>query len=156
MPAALHHHATVTWTRQDPEFSSGRYSRAHTWTFDGGLTLPASPSPQVVRPPWSDPAAIDPEEALVAAIASCHLLTFLYLAAGAGFTCDAYQDAAEGTMTRNEAGVWWVSAVVLRPQITWSGPSRPTPEQVAALHEQAHEQCFIAASVRTAVRVEAI
>lgn len=146
------HHATIDWQRRDPDFLKGRYSREHTWTFDGGLTLPASPSPSVVPAPWSNPANVDPEEAFVAAVASCHMLTFLWLAARAGFTIDRYRDAAVGLMTRNERGVPWVSRVTLRPEIAWAG-ARPDAAAEADLHHHAHEQCFIANSIRSEVVV---
>ncbi len=115
------HEATVRW-RFDGEpraFRQGQYSRAHTWTFDGGLCLPASPSPAVVKPPHSDPSAVDPEEAFVASVSSCHMLTFLYLAHRRGFEVRGYEDRALGTMTKNERGVPWVSRVVLRPHVTY-------------------------------------
>jgi organic hydroperoxide reductase OsmC/OhrA/pimeloyl-ACP methyl ester carboxylesterase len=135
------------------DFLKGAYSRAHTWTFDGGVTVPASASPAVVRAPWSDPAAVDPEEALVASISSCHLLTFLWVASKAGFTVQSYEDQAVGVMTKNEQGRYWVSSVVLRPRIVYAG-TPPSPERAADLHHRAHEDCFIANSVKTEIRVE--
>jgi organic hydroperoxide reductase OsmC/OhrA len=113
----------------------------------------ASPSPSVVPAPWSDASAVDPEEAFVAAIASCHMLTFLFLASRAGVVVRSYEDEAVGTMTKNEHGVPWVSSVVLRPRITYE--REPTAEQLADLHHRAHEQCFIASSVKTAITVAA-
>src|ERR1700742_3182728 len=107
------HKATVSWKFAQGDFRKGKYSREHTWTFDGGLTVPASPSPSVVPTPWSNPANVDPEEAFVASISSCHMLTFLYLAGKAGFQVDSYEDESVGTMTRNEHGVPWVSSVTL-------------------------------------------
>lgn len=148
------HKATITWTRTGPDFLKGRYSREHTWQFDGGLTVPASPSPSVVPTPWSNPAHVDPEEAFVASISSCHMLTFLFLASRQGFQVDRYQDDAVGVMTKNERGVPWVSAVTLHPRITYGGDRLPTPEDEARLHHLAHEQCFIANSIRTAVTVQ--
>lgn len=147
------HKATITWTRGQDEFRTGRYSRAHTWTFDGGLSVPASASPSVVRPPWSDPANIDPEEAFVAALSSCHMLTFLHRARLAGFEVESYVDDAVGTMTPNDRGVPWVSQVVLSPVIVYGGDKRPSAEEEAKLHHEAHEQCFISQSVRTEVVV---
>lgn len=154
-PGMSEHTATIDWTRTDPNFLEGRYSREHTWHFDGGLTVSASPSPSVVRPPLSNPACVDPEEAFVAAVSSCHMLTFLHLASRAGFQIDRYRDEAVGVMTRNELGVPWVSAITLHPQIKWSGDRLPSPPDEALLHHQAHEQCFIANSVKTKVTVEA-
>jgi len=132
----------------------GKYSREHLWMFDGGVTVSASPAPSVVPAPYSNPAHVDPEEAFVAAIASCHMLTYLYLACQAGFRVDSYHDEAVGVMTRNERGVPWVSLVTLFPQIGYSGAQRPAPEDEARLHHLAHEQCFIANSVRTRITVK--
>ena len=147
------HKATVSWTRTSPDFLRGRYSREHTWTFDGGITVPASPSPSVVPLPYSNPANVDPEEAFVAAIASCHMLTFLHVASKQGFQVDAYSDEAVGVLTKNEKGVPWVSLVTLHPQITYSGNKLPLPADQAQLHHLAHEQCFIANSIKTEVKV---
>ena len=147
------HLATIRWSASGGDYAKGKYSRAHTWTFDGGATVPASSSPSVVPPPGSDPAAVDPEEAFVASVASCHMLTFLYLAQRAGFEAASYEDAAVGTMAKNDRGVPWVASVVLSPKIAWRGAKLPTPADTARLHEGAHEQCFIANSVRTEIRV---
>lgn len=147
------HSATIAWNRPSPDFLKGRYSREHTWTFDGGLTVPASPSPSVVPAPFSNPAHVDPEEAFVASIASCHMLTFLHLASRQGFQVDSYRDQAVGEMAKNEHGVPWVSAVTLRPQIAYGGTKVPTPAEEESLHHRAHEQCFIANSVKTEIRV---
>jgi organic hydroperoxide reductase OsmC/OhrA len=148
------HTATISWKRTGPDFLKGNYSREHTWAFDGGLVIPASPSPSVVREPYSNPANVDPEEAFVAAISSCHMLSFLYVASRHGFQVDSYQDDAKGLMAKNAKGVPWVSSVVLHPRIEYSGDRTPTPSQVKELHHQAHEECFIANSVRTEVTVE--
>src|ERR1051326_4236054 len=99
------HKATIRWQRSGPDFLKGQYSREHTWAFDGGVTVAASPSPSVVLAPWSNPACVDPEEAFVAAIASCHMLTFLWLASKQGFQVDRYDDEAVGMMTKNDSGV---------------------------------------------------
>ena len=147
------HLATVRWNRNDDDFLGGRYSRAHTWTFDGGLTVHASPSPAVIPEPYSNPAHVDPEEALVASIASCHMLTFLHLASKQGFQIDSYDDAAVGKMTRNDNGVFWISEVTLRPTISYSGDKRPDADAERHLHHSAHEQCFIANSVKTKITV---
>lgn len=116
--------------------------------------MPASPAPTSVPPPYSNPANVDPEEAYVAAIASCHMLTFLYVACREGFVVEQYDDDAIGVMTRNERGALWVSSVRLRPRIVYGGDRLPTPEEVAHLHHMAHEECFIANSIRTEVAVE--
>jgi organic hydroperoxide reductase OsmC/OhrA len=145
--------ATIKWQRTSPDFLKGRYSREHTWTFDGGVTVPASPSPHVVPAPWSNPACVDPEEAFVAAISSCHMLTFLYLASRQGFQIDSYEDEAVGVMANNEKGVPWVSLVTLNPKIVFSGDKMPAPADQKQLHHLAHQQCYIANSVKTEIAV---
>jgi organic hydroperoxide reductase OsmC/OhrA len=147
--------ATIRWTR-DPstDFSRGQYSRAHSWEFDGGVTVPASPSPHVVPQPWSDTSAVDPEEAFVASLASCHMLFFVDLARRAGFVVDNYVDEAEGVLEKREDGKMWMSRVTMRPQVTFSGDKRPSEADIAHLHHRAHDQCFIANSVTTEVAVE--
>ena len=147
------HKATVRWRTTGDAFTTGRYSREHTWSFDGGITVPASASPAAVREPFANPACVDPEEAFVAAIASCHMLTFLWLASRERFEVQGYEDDAVGEMTPNERGMLWVSHVVLRPRIEY-GASRPSPDAEARLHHAAHEQCFIASSVKTQITVE--
>ena len=149
------YHASIHWERGAAVFTDNRYSRGHTWGFDAGLTVPASSSPHVVRVPYSVEAAVDPEEALVAAIASCHMLWFLSLAAGAGYCVDDYRDAAVGVMGKNAAGKIALLSVKLRPQIAFSGAKRPSAAQIDQLHHRAHEECFIANSVTTAITVEA-
>ena len=146
--------ATIRWERGAQSFTDQRYSRAHAWRFDGGAEVRGSSSPLSVRVPLSDPAAVDPEEAFVASISSCHMLFFLSYAASEGFVVDTYEDAAEGVMEKDARGKTSVTVVTLRPRIAWSGDRLPTPEQVAALHHHSHEECFIANSVRTEVRVE--
>jgi organic hydroperoxide reductase OsmC/OhrA len=148
--------ARIHWQRGDAAFTDNRYSRGHTWQFDGGVQVPASSSPHVVRVPFSVEAAVDPEEALVAALSSCHMLTFLYLAARGGWRVDAYTDDAVGVMGRNAAGRQAIVSVTLRPRVSYSGESQPTPEDIAQLHHHAHEECFIANSVTTEVRVEPV
>jgi organic hydroperoxide reductase OsmC/OhrA len=148
--------ATIQWRDNGPEFVKGKYSREHVWKFDGGLTIPASSSPSVVRPPYSNPANVDPEEAFVASIASCHMMTFLYVAQLGGFHVTAYEDQAVGVMARNEKGAMWVSKVTLNPQITYGGDKTPSPEELSNLHHKAHEQCFIANSVKTEVIVSGV
>ena len=147
------HKATIRWQNTSPDFLKGKYSREHTWTFDGGFSMPASPSPSVVPVPYSNPAHVDPEEAFVASISSCHMLTFVYLAGRQGFQVDSYDDAAVGVMTKNEKGVPWMSRVTLNPKIVYSGEKKPTPADEEHLHHLAHEQCYIANSVKTEVVV---
>ena len=149
------HKATIQWTCTGPDFLKGKFSREHTWTFDGGTTVPASAAPSVVPAPYSSTAAVDPEEAFVASLSSCHMLTFVWLASRAGFAVDSYRDEAVGTMSKNERGVPWVSLVTLRPEIVWSGEKRPEAADLDKLHHQAHEMCFIANSVKTEIKVEA-
>jgi organic hydroperoxide reductase OsmC/OhrA len=147
--------ATVRWRRKPEErFTDGRYSRAHQWAFDGGATVPASASPHVVRPPFSDPAGVDPEEALLAALSSCHMLFFLDFAKQAGFVVDSYEDAAEGTMSEGVDGRVAMTVVTLKPQIAFAGEKRPGPADVDAIHHKSHEACYIANSVKSEVRVE--
>lgn len=148
------HTATIRWVQTDGDFLKGRYSREHTWTFDGGLTVPASPSPSAVPKPYSNEASVDPEEAFVASLASCHMLTFLFVAMKAGFQVMSYEDEAVGVMAKNERGIPWVSSVVLTPRITYGGEKRPSPEDESRLHHAAHDQCFIANSVKTEVSVQ--
>ena len=147
------HKATIRWKSDGGDFVHGKYSREHTWSFDGGATIQASPSPSVVRPPYSNPAAVDPEEAFVAAISSCHMLTFLYLASQRGYDVGAYDDDAIGEMAKNEAGVPWVSTVVLSPRIEYRGGRVPTASETHQLHEDAHHACFISNSVKTKISV---
>lgn len=147
------HKAIVSWKRRNPDFLNGKYSREHTWTFDGGVTVPASPSPSVVPVPYSNPANVDPEEAFVAAVSSCHMLTYLFLASQRGFQVDSYHDEAVGVMTENEQGVPWVSAIALHPKIAYSGHKLPSVEDEELLHHMAHEKCYIANSIKTEVAV---
>ena len=148
------HKAELLWLRDDQTFLDHRYSRRHLLRFDGGLEIAASSSPHVVRPPLSDPAAVDPEEAFVAALASCHMLWFLDIAARRKFRVDRYSDAAVGVMDRNGDGKLAMTLVTLHPQVAFSGEHRPTREQVEAMHHAAHDECFIANSVKTEVRCE--
>ncbi len=146
--------ATIRWTREaEPEdFARGRYSRAHKWEFDG-LIVPASPSPHIVPSPWNDPNGIDPEEAFVASLASCHMLFFVDFARRAGLVIDNYVDEAEGTLEKRDDGRMWMSKVVLRPKIDW-GSDKPDEATIAELHHKAHDACFISNSVTTKVVVE--
>ena len=146
--------ATIEWTRRDSVFTDNKYSRAHAWRFDGGQTVSASSSPQVVRPPLSDPAGVDPEEALVASVASCHMLWFLSLAAKAGLTIERYVDEPTGQVGKNAHGKEWIERVVLAPRIEFRGARAPQDAEVLALHRAAHEECCIANSMRGEVLVE--
>jgi len=148
------HKATIRWVRSGDEFLKGRFSRAHTWAFDGGATVSASSSPSAVPVPFSVPANVDPEEAFVASVSSCHMLTYLWAAYRAGFVVDSYDDEAVGVMTKNEKGIIWVSTIVLHPKISYSGDKIPTEQDIARFHHLAHENCFIANSVKTDIRVE--
>jgi organic hydroperoxide reductase OsmC/OhrA len=149
------YHAHVAWKRGDARFTDNRYSRAHEWRFDEGIVVAASSSPHVVPLPLSAAAAVDPEEAFVASLSSCHMLTFLWLAAKRGFCIDSYDDAASGFMEKNAAGKSAITRVTLRPRVRFCGVKLPTPTELEALHHAAHEECFIANSVKTEVRVEA-
>ena len=147
------HVATVDWSRDDQPFVDNRYSRAHDWTFDGGAVVRGSSAPSSVATPMSDPAAVDPEEAFVAALSSCHMLFFLAFAAKAGFVVDHYRDEAVGVLARDDRGKTSMTVVTLRPAASFSGVG-PEAGALAALHHKAHEACYIAQSVRTEVRVE--
>ncbi len=145
--------ARILWERGDAVFTDGRYHRGHRWIFDGA-EVQASSSPAVVPLPHSREDAVDPEEAFVAALSSCHMLFFLAFAAKAGLVVDSYDDRASGAMERNARGKLFVSRVTLRPAVAFSGGAPPSPEAVEALHHRAHEECFIASSVLTEVIVE--
>ncbi len=151
-----HYVATIDWslTAEPEDFLKGRYSRAHSIAFDGGVTIPGSPAPSVVPVPWSDPAAVDPEEMLVAALSNCHMLTFLHKAREAGFVVASYRDEAQGAMRKTAEGRIAVTKVTLRPLIEFSGAA-PDAAALEALHHAAHEDCFIANSVKTEVVVAA-
>jgi len=146
--------ATVVWSRQSTEsFTDNKYSRAHLWSFDGGVTVPASSAPSSVPLPLSKPDAVDPEEAFVASLSSCHMLFFLYFAARGGFVVERYEDAAVGEAGKTEKGKLWVARVTLNPKVTWGGTKIPTAEEQASLHHRAHEDCYIANSVKSEVLV---
>jgi organic hydroperoxide reductase OsmC/OhrA len=147
------HKATVRWSHAQGEFLKGTFSRAHSWSFDGGVTVPASAAPSAVKPPLSNPANVDPEEAYVASIASCHMLTFLWAAYRKGIEVSSYEDEAVGILTKNEQGRLWISAVTLRPRIVFAG-TPPPADVVEQLHHAAHEGCYIANSVKTSITVE--
>ena len=147
--------ATIRWSRTgDGDFTRGQYSRAHTWEFDGGLTVPASPSPHIIPAPWNDPNGVDPEEAFVASLSSCHMLFFVDFARRAGFVVDSYIDEAEGVLEKRADGKMWMSRVTLRPRVAFSRDKRPSDVDIADLHHRAHEACFVANSVITEVIVQ--
>ena len=148
------HETTVVWDRDGASFSDNRYSRGHRWLFDGGVEVPASSSPKVVPIPLSVAAAVDPEEAFVVSLSSCHMLWFLSIAAKRGFVVDSYRDRAVGQMTKDSSGRPAMTRVTLRPEVRFGGARQPSAEEVAAMHEESHEQCFIARSVKTDVRCE--
>ena len=146
--------AIVTWKRNDAKFTDNRYSRGHEWTFDGGVTVPASSSPAVVPPPLSVKEAVDPEEALVAATSSCHMLWLLYFAARGGYVIDSYSDAASGVIGKDPDGKEFITRITLRPKIEFSGAKVPSAEELRALHHSAHKECYIANSLKSEVVVE--
>jgi organic hydroperoxide reductase OsmC/OhrA len=146
--------ATVSWARGDQAYTDGKYSRAHTWRFDGGIEVPASSSPHVVKLPMSNEAAVDPEEAFIASLSSCHMLFFLDFARRAGFRIDSYVDEAQGVLGKDAQGRMAMTLVTLHPRAAFSGDKQPSREDIDALHHKSHEACFIANSVRTEVRVE--
>lgn len=148
------HRARIAW-RADGEFASGRYSRRHEWGFDGGAVVTASSSPDVVPAPMSDPAGVDPEEALVASVSSCHMLWFLSLAQAAGLDIASYADEAEGVMGRVAPGRMALTRITLRPAIAFAG-QQPDAEELDRLHREAHERCFIANCLKTEVVVAPI
>jgi organic hydroperoxide reductase OsmC/OhrA len=147
---------TVAWQRNGAVFTDNRYGRSHVWRFDGGAEVPASSSPHVVPLPCSDPAGVDPEEAFVAALSSCHMLWFLSIAAGRGFVVESYLDEAAGVMGRNAEGKVAVTRVTLRPRAVFTGPRIPGEKDIRDMHHEAHEECFLASSVKTEVRCEPV
>ena len=147
------HTASLTWERGDEPFSDGKYSRAHTISFDGGVSFVGSSSPHVVRAPMSREDAVDPEEMLVASLAACHMLFFLDFARRAGYVIDAYLDKAEGVMGKDDRGRMAVTQVRLNPHVLWAGEKQPTPEELRELHHKSHEACFIANSFRGDVAI---
>lgn len=149
------YNATILWTRGRDPFAGQQYSRGHRWEFDEGVTVPASASPHVVRAPWAVTAAVDPEEALVASLSSCHMLFFLSGASREGFIVERYEDPAVGEMDKDPSGRVAITRVNIRPRVTFSGKA-PTAEEFAALHAGAHKQCFIANSVRSEVVIEPV
>ncbi len=148
--------AAVIWRRDGAAFIDNRYSRGHRWLFDGGVEVPASSSPHVVPPPMSVAEAVDPEEAFVASLSSCHMLWFLAIAAKRGYTVDSYRDQAVGTMARDATGGLAMTRVTLRPEVRFGGQGPPTKADSIAMHHEAHEQCYIARSVKTDVKCEPV
>lgn len=143
----------ILWERGDQIFIDSRYSRKHVLMFDGGIQVAGSSSPLIVPEPYSDSHAIDPEEAFVSAISSCHMLWFLSIAAIAGYVVDRYLDNATGFMTKNERKKFWVSTVRLQPEVIFSGEQLPSTDEILRMHNEAHEECFIANSVKTDIQV---
>lgn len=147
--------ATIRWQRNKQNFTDNKYSRKHRWQFDGGLEVPASASPSEVAPPQSDPTAIDPEEAFVAAVSSCHMLWFLSIAAKQGYIIEEYQDHAEGFMTKNENGFKAITKIILYPKVIFGQHKALNQQKFDKLHKQAHNMCFIAHSVTTKITIKA-
>ena len=146
--------ASIFWKKKETEtFTDNKYSRGHTWVFDGGVELPASASPQVVPLPMSIESAVDPEEAFVAAISSCHMLFFLSIAASSNYMIETYDDQAEGIMSKNEQGQMVMGDIILKPKIVFSGTNIPTTEQIAELHNSAHHKCYLANSIKSTIKI---
>ena len=151
------HEARVTWARGATEkFTDIRFSRVHEWAFDGGITLRASASPSVVPSPLSAADAVDPEEALVASTSSCHMLYFLFFAAKRGFVVERYDDQAFGVLEKNQSGKMFMSRITLRPHVTFSGEKVPSADEMSSLHHAAHDECFIANSLKSEIAVEPV
>lgn len=151
--AGHYYTAQVEWAC-DGDYAANTYSRGHIWRFDGGLEIPASASPTVVPLPYAIEAAVDPEEAFVAAISSCHMMSFLDLARRANFVVSSYRDNAQGELSRVARGKMAITKVVLKPSITLVAAEEPDPTWLTDLHEKAHEVCFIANSVNCEIVVE--
>ncbi|SFV00556.1 Organic hydroperoxide reductase OsmC/OhrA [Polaromonas sp. YR568] len=151
-----HYSAETLWERKDANFLDNRYSRRHLLRFDGGLEVPGSSSPSVVPLPMSDASALDPEEAFVSSLSSCHMLWFLTMAVKRKFCVDRYFDAATGVMEKNAEGKVAMTVVTLHPEVTFSGEKLPTRAELDKMHHDAHEACFIASSVKTDVRCEPV
>lgn len=150
------YHAQINWKCNTDSFIDNKYSRAHSWTFDGGLTVPASSSPSIVPEPWSDASNLDPEEAFVAALSSCHMLWFLSLAQNRGFAVSSYTDGAIGTMNKNAQGKLAITEVELNPKVEFDKVHEPTKAELNELHETAHDNCFIANSVISAITINPV
>ena len=151
------HEARVSWGRgANEKFSDIRFSRVHQWAFDGGVTVRASASPSVVPAPMSAADAVDPEEALVASTSSCHMLYFLFFAAKRGFVVERYEDQASGVLEKNQSGKMFMSRITLRPHVAFSGDKVPSADELSSLHHAAHDECFIANSLKTEIVVEPV
>jgi organic hydroperoxide reductase OsmC/OhrA len=149
--------AKIRWARAaDENYIDSQYSRGHEWHFDGGVTVPASASPHVVPLPYSVEANVDPEEAFVASLSSCHMLFFLEIAAKNKYVIDEYIDDAVGVMAQGTDGNLWMTKVTLKPRISFSGDRIPNLVKLGKMHHQSHQQCFIANSVKTEVVTEII
>lgn len=148
------HRAFVDWSREGAAFRGQRYSRVHRWRFDGGSELRGSASPHVVKEPYSDPSAVDPEEGFLAALSSCHMLWFLSVAADRGYVVDRYADEPTGAMTEVGGGRKALTHVVLRPQVEFSPETPCSGRELDALHHDAHHQCFLASALRYPLRIE--
>jgi organic hydroperoxide reductase OsmC/OhrA len=150
------HKSVIIWSREGAAFIDNRYSRSHRWLFDGGVEVPASSSPQVVPLPLSVAAAVDPEEAFVVSLSSCHMLWFLSIAAQRGYLVENYRDEAVGLMAKDVSGKQAMTRVTLHPEAHFGGDHRPTADDVVAMHHEAHENCFISRSVKTEVHCEPV
>ncbi len=151
-----HYTVETIWSRGDQKFLDNRYSRRHTLRFDADLDVPGSSSPHVVPVPYSDPKAVDPEEAFVSSLSSCHMLWFLAIAVKRKFVVDHYQDTAVGVMARDGLGKLTMTVVTLKPEVHFSGDRLPNREDIDQMHHEAHEECFIANSVKTEIRCEPV
>lgn len=145
-----YHRVDLKWVRQTEDFEYESYSRDHTWKFDNGVVIDASAAPQFL----GKESRVDPEESFVASLSSCHMLTFLAIAARKRWTVDSYEDAAVGVLEKNAEGKLAITNVTLKPRIQFSGKNMPTPEEIAAVHAKSHKGCFIANSVKTGIRIE--
>ena len=147
---------TILWNRNGAAFTDNRYSRGHRWLFDGGVEVPASSCPQIIPPPLSMEAAVDPEEAFVVSLSSCHMLWFLSVAAKRGFAVESYRDEAVGTMMKDAFGKVAMTRIILRPEVRFSDDHLPTSDELTAIHHEAHDCCYLANSVKTEVRCESV
>ncbi len=153
----MHYTAEISWHRQtDEPFVDGKYLRRHIWKFDGGVELPASASPHIVPLPLCDPSGVDPEEAFVASLSSCHMLFFLSIAASRRLLVESYVDNAEGILEKDSGGRLAMTRVTLHPQVVFGSAAHPSAEHIAEMHHLSHEKCFIANSVKTLVLVDPI
>jgi organic hydroperoxide reductase OsmC/OhrA len=152
----MNYKATIIWKRNGQTFTDNRYSRVHEWSFDGGMTVKASSSPQVVQEPYSDSNVVDPEEAFLASVSSCHMLWFLSIAAKSGFIVERYKDEVRAVMEKDKNQKPAITRVTLRPEILYAGEKTPGREEETEMHEEAHEKCFIANSIRSKIVIEPV